>query len=329
LAQQVAFPLAALAPAAPLLAAAVVADLALGDPSYAAHPVRIMGWTLSRVEAGLRRLGADEYGGGIALFFILAALWLALSSAAVCAAANVHAWLGIAVHGFLLYSLLALGDLLRHGWRVEAALRREDLAAAREAVSRLVGRDVDRMDAAACRRAVIESLSENLTDGFVSPIFWYTVGGLPGLVLFKVVSTMDSMVGYKTPRYFRFGWCGARLDDLMNWLPARLTWLLLAASAALVPGCSPVGALRVGFRQHGVLPSPNSGWSEAATAGAIERRLVGPVWRQGQLVTERWLGDPLAPPAESAADYTRSVRLVLVCGLVVAGLACSLLILLR
>ena len=143
------------------------------------------------------------------------------------------AWL---VHAFLLYSLLALGDLLHHVWRIEAAVRAGDLPRARRAVSALVGRDTDRMDGGACRRAAVESLSENLTDGFVSPVFWYVLAGLPGLVLFKVVSTMDSMVGYKTPRYLRFGWCGARLDDVMNYLPARITWLVIAALAALLPG---------------------------------------------------------------------------------------------
>src|SRR4029077_10380640 len=126
-----------------------------------------------------------------------------------------------------------LGDLLHHVWRIESAVRSGDLDRARAAVGALVGRDTDRMDAAACRRAAVESLSENLTDGFVSPVCWYVVAGLPGVVLFKIVSTMDSMVGYKTPQYLRFGWCGARLDDAMNYLPARGTWLVVAAIAAL------------------------------------------------------------------------------------------------
>ena len=160
-------------------------------------------------------------------------------------------------------------------------MRRQDLDAARQAVSALVGRDTDRMDGAACRRAAVESLSENLTDGFVSPVFWYVLAGLPGLVLFKVVSTMDSMVGYKTPRYLRFGWCGARLDDVMNYVPARATWLVIAALAAVFPGYSGRKAWTVGLRQHGLLLGPNSGWSEAATAGALERRIVGPIWLNG------------------------------------------------
>jgi adenosylcobinamide-phosphate synthase len=313
--------LMALGPDAALLGLAVAADLAIGDPSYAAHPVRLIGWTLTRAEAGLRRLGADGYAGGVALFLILGAGWTGTAAALVVAATRVGPLWGRLAHLFLLYSLLALGDLLKHGGRVEAALTRGDLTAARAAVAQLVGRDISRMDEAACRRAVIESWSENLTDGFVSPMFWYVLAGLPGLVLFKVVSTMDSMVGYKTPPYLRFGWCGARLDDVMNFVPARLTWLLLALTAAFLPGGSSLGALRIGLRQHGVLPSPNSGWSEAAAAGAIRRRIVGPIWKDGVLVTELWLGDPSDPPASAHDDVRRAAVLVVGCGLLTTAIA--------
>jgi len=319
----------ALAPDALLLCVAVATDLAIGDPSYPAHPVRLMGRTLSAIERGLRRVGADGYGGGIVLFLLLGGFWVGIAAAAVPGAAVVRPALARIVHLFLLYSLLALGDLVRHAGCVERALRRADLPAARAAVSRLVGRDTDRMDEGACRRAAIESLSENLTDGFISPIFWYVIAGLPGIVLFKVVSTMDSMVGYRTPPYLRFGWCGARLDDVMNWVPARLTWLLLAFTAALVPGCSVRAALRIGWTQHGILPSPNSGWSEAATAGAIQRRLVGPIWTRGQLVTDVWLGDPASPPAETAADYRRATALVVGCGVLASAMAIAVLALWR
>ena len=217
------------------LAAGILLDLLLGDPHYPAHPVRLMGWTLSRTENALRRLGLDGYAGGILLFVILAMVWAGGISALLTA---LPAMAAKVLHVYLIYSLLALRDLLRHGWNVERAARRNDLQQARAAISRLVGRDTSKMDLAACRRAAIESLSENLTDGFISPVFWYSVAGLPGLVLFKVVSTMDSMVGYKTPRYLRFGWCGARTDDLMNWIPARWTWLLIAGLSFLLPGYS-------------------------------------------------------------------------------------------
>jgi adenosylcobinamide-phosphate synthase len=309
-------------PNAFVLIAAVILDLLIGDPVYPLHPIRLMGHTLTWFERGLRRIGADGYAGGIALFLLLAVVW-AGGTAAVLVATLMVSWkLLLAVEIFLAYSCLALRDLLKHSWAVERAARAGDLAEARVAIARLVGRDTDRMDIAACRRAAIESLSENLTDGFTSAIAWYLVAGLPGLVLFKVVSTMDSMVGNKTPRYLRFGWCGARLDDVMNFIPARLTWILISAVAAFVPGCSAAKALRVGWKQHAVLPGPNSGWSEAATAGGIQRKLIGPIWMGGALVTDVWVGDAGDPAAgEDETDVWRASVLVCATGLIAAAIA--------
>ncbi|MGH8009686.1 MAG: adenosylcobinamide-phosphate synthase CbiB, partial [Candidatus Binatia bacterium] len=234
------------------------------------------------------------------------------------------AWL---VHLFFVYSLIAFRDLLRHGWTVESALRRADLSGARRAVPRLVGRDTQQMDAAACRRAVIESLAESLVDGFISPLFWYEVLGLPGLLLFKVASTMDSMVGYKTPQYLRFGWCGARTDDLMNWLPARLTWLFMTLTAVILPRVSAAKAFRIGWQQHALVPGPNSGWSEATTAGALQRRLVGPIWQGGKLVTTIWLGDARDPQAGLAEDFTHACRFIIAVGAGWVVLTAALLVL--
>src|SRR5439155_22201168 len=147
-------------------------------------------------------------------------------------------WAGRLLHILVVYIFFALRNLLDHVRTVKRAARRDDVVAARKAIGLLVGRDTDRMDIQACRRAAIESLSENFVDGFLSPLFWYAVIGIPGLLLFKVVSTMDSMVGYKTPQYLRFGWCGARLDDAMNYIPARLSWLILGVSALVFPSLS-------------------------------------------------------------------------------------------
>lgn len=296
-------------------------DLVFGDPVYAAHPVRLMGWTLTQLEKLLRAVKLDGYVGGILLFLLMMGLWCGGISFLVLALARWNHWVMLAGQLFLLYSLLAMRDLLQHGWAVEMAARHGDLPEARRRISYLVGRDTDAMDFAACRRAAIESLSENLTDGFVSPIFWYAVGGLPGIVLFKVVSTMDSMVGYKTEQYLRFGWCGARMDDVMNWLPARINWLLITICAGLLPGASAAKALRMGWRQHALIPGPNSGWSEAATAGAIQRRLVGQIWRRGKLVTDLWLGDANDPPAADDSDIRRASVLVTSTGLLATGLA--------
>jgi adenosylcobinamide-phosphate synthase len=310
-----------LAPSAAALALAVAIDLAIGDPVYGGHPVRLIGRTLHGLESGLRHVSADGYLGGVLLFIGLSAVWVVGLSLALAWLASLFPIAGWGAHLFLLYSLLALGDLLHHGWRIERALRRGNRAEARSAVSQLVGRDTDRLDDGGCRRAAIESLSENLTDGFISPLCWYVVAGIPGLALFKVVSTMDSMVGYQTPRYLRFGWCGARLDDVMNFVPARLSYGLLTATAAVLPGYSGRKAMRVGWSQHAILPGPNSGWSEATTAGAVQRKLVGPIWIHGQPVTDVWLGDPADPPLETAGDYRRASAFVAVVGLMAALLA--------
>jgi adenosylcobinamide-phosphate synthase len=269
----------------------------------------------------LRRLGADGRAGGIALAAGTTLAWTSVAVGAVVAAAAVGVWLAWLVHVFVLYSLLALGDLVRHVWRVERAVQSGDLVAARAALGNLVGRDTALIDGAGCRRAAIESLSESLTDGFTSPLFWYVLGGLPGLVAFKVVSTLDSMVGYRTPRYARFGWAGARADDVMNFVPARMTWLSIAAAAIVVPGASLRRALVVGRAQHAVLPGPNAGWSEAATAGAIRRRLVGPIRIGGVLVTDAWVGDPADPPAGTHEDTVRAVAVVATAALIAASLA--------
>ncbi len=318
--------LSSLAPRADLLAAAVVLDLAVGDPVCRWHPIRLLGGSLTRVESRLRAVGADGRIGGCVLFVVLAVVWVGGGAALVVGAARLHPATAAAAHLFVLYSMLALGDLLKHAGDVDAAVSAGDLPAARAAAGRLVGRDTEPMDGPACRRSAIESLGESLVDGVVSPLFWYAVGGIPGIVLFKVVSTMDSMVGYRTERYRDFGWCGARLDDLLNLIPARVTWLLIAGAAVPVPGASGREALRRGWRQHAVVPGPNAGWSEAALAGAIGRRLAGPIWLGGRLVTDVWIGDPAAAAAATAEDYRRAYATVLLAAALAAGSAVVLLV---
>lgn len=294
-----------LLPSAWLLGAAVVLDLLFGDPQYRAHPIRLMGHCVATFERGLRWIGLDGYAGGIMLGLLMVALWCVFASVAVLAVNGWSHTFGLALQLYLVYSLLALRNLLDHVWAVESAVQAGDLERARSATSMLVGRDISHLSFAECRRAAMESVSENLTDGYVSPLFWYVVGGLPGILLFKIFSTLDSMVGNKSERYVRFGWFSARMDDVLNWIPARLTWLLIAFTAVFIPRCSSYKALAIGWRQHGLLPSPNSGWSEAATAGAIQRRLVGAIRRGGVLVTELWLGDGCDPPAGEAEGDVR------------------------
>lgn len=295
-----------------LAAIGLALDRILGDPVYAAHPVRLMGLALSACEKLLRRLKLDGRFGGFLLFVFLAGLFLIPYFLVHAGLGHVtHAsWLGLngpqwALDLFLTYSLFALGDLLHHARKVENALAAQDLPKARAAVGMLVGRDTEPMDEKACRRAALESLAENFTDGVLAPLFWLLVGGVPGLIVFKIASTMDSMVGYRNERYVHFGWLGARLDDWLCWIPARITFILFCLMAFFLPGLSARKAWRIGRQQHALLPGPNPGWAEATAAGALQVRLIGPLYKEGRLVTELWIGDANDPEGGRVEDMRR------------------------
>jgi adenosylcobinamide-phosphate synthase len=298
-----------LAPSSLLLCTGVLLDAILGDPQVWFHPIRLMGRTLSAYENLLLRLGWNGYGGGCLLFTLLFATWVVAPCLLLSQIYKANAGAGFVVHALLIYTCFALRDLIDHVRKVQKAARGGDIAETRKAIGMLVGRDVDKMDFDACRRASIESISENFVDGVLSAVFWYVLLGLPGLLLFKVASTMDSMVGYKSEKYLYFGWCGARLDDLMNYIPARLSWLLLGIFAI------PRG-WRIGLMQHGILPGPNPGWSEATMAGVLNRKLIGPIWKDGQLVTQAWLGDSNSPEAGSDRDVAKAIRIIIMAALI-------------
>ncbi|MBF0245519.1 MAG: cobalamin biosynthesis protein CobD [Planctomycetes bacterium] len=284
-------------------------DMLFGDPVYRFHPVRLIGNSLVFIENALWKIGLNGRGGGILLFLLLSILWLSLYYSIYLLLLKLFPLAAYAFQVYLGWHLLSLKDLHVHAGRVGKAISDGDLASARQAVSMLVGRDTTVMDLPATGRATVESLSENLVDGGISPMFYFLLFGIPGALLYKVVSTMDSMVGYKNERYLYFGWCGARLDDLLNWLPARGTWLLISLAASLLPGMNGRAAFRVGLEQHALMPVPNSGWSEAGAAGALGIRLVGPIHRAGVKVTEIWLGERLSPEGGRVDDIPRAIVL--------------------
>lgn len=287
-------------------------DALIGDPIFPAHPIRLLGRLLAFYERILFRLGAHGYAGGIALLFLLAGTVLPLVVALLAGAHALHPYAFDAAAGLVCWACLALRDLIAHGERIARAVARGDLTAARHHVSMLVGRDTDKMDLAACGRGAVESMAENLVDGVLSPLAFLLLFGPLAGVLFKIVSTMDSMVGYKSDRYLRFGWCGARTDDVANFLPARWSWLLLSGLAALLPGYDGPAAFRWGRAQHALVPGPNSGWPECTIAGALRRRLIGPLFKNGVQVCDLWLGDPADAPGADARDIRRtSVLLIL------------------
>jgi adenosylcobinamide-phosphate synthase len=217
---------------------------------------------------------------------------------------------GTLLLGILASTLLAQRSLDEHAGAVAAALETGGIEAGREAVSRIVGRDVSALDEAGVSRATVESLAENFSDGVVAPLFWLVVAGLPGGAVYKAVNTADSMVGHKSERYLAFGWAAARLDDLLNLPASRLAAGWLIAAAKLTPGASPEAAwatVRRDARHH---RSPNAGWPEAAMAGALGLRLAGPRVYEGIPVNDPWIGDGRAEvgPADirAALDLYRT-----------------------
>ncbi len=258
---------------AALLAAAMLLDALAGEPrwlwSRLPHPAVLMGRAVDWCDRRFNHGGGRRAKGAAVLTVLCAGA--ALLGLALAALPGGPLWqvLGAAV-------LLAQRSLVQHVAAVATALR-VSLAEGRAAVAQIVGRDTAEMDAPAVARAAIESAAENLSDGVIAPAFWFLVAGLPGMMVYKLVNTADSMIGHRTPRHEAFGWAAARLDDVLNWLPARLTALLLWALHG-APGR--LRALVQDARRH---RSPNAGWPEAAMAAALDVALAGPRSYGGQM----------------------------------------------
>ncbi len=288
-----------------ITAVAIALEAAAGYPRrlYAAirHPVVWIGALIGWLDRRWNREGAPARSRKLAGVAALAAIVLITAAVTVPLAAACRAvpggWL---LEALLACPLLAQRSLLGHVAAVAEALRSGGLLAGRNAVAQIVGRDPTELDAAGVSRAAIESLAENLSDGVVAPAFWLAVGGLPGIALYKAINTADSMIGHRTARHGDFGWAAARFDDAVNLLPARLTALLLAVAAALLPIGRPLSALRAPWRDAGRHRSPNAGWPEAATAGALGLRLNGPKRYGDTRVEDAWMGcgRPDAGPAD-------------------------------
>lgn len=288
------------------------ADLVFGDPRRG-HPVAGFGRMAGAWE---RRTYADSHGAGVGHVATLVGLigtagWLAERS--VRRRPLLHA----ALVGLSTWTVLGGRSLGREAGAVAAHLERGDLPAAREQVTHLVGRDPRALDTAQIARATVESVAENTSDAVVAPLFWGAVAGVPGLLGYRAINTLDAMIGHRSPRYRRFGWAAARLDDVVNLVPARGAALITTAAAPLVDG-SPARTWRTVRRDAGRHPSPNAGPVEAAFAGALGIRLGG-VNVYGGVVEDRGtLGDG---PPPTVPDIGRARRLASLVGLGSLGVA--------
>ncbi|HYH37958.1 MAG TPA: adenosylcobinamide-phosphate synthase CbiB [Azospirillum sp.] len=315
-----------------VLAAALVIEAMAGYPDavFAAvrHPVVWIGALIDRLDRMLNHDDAPGWqrklAGVLALGVLLAIVGAAASLVAGLCRALPAGWL---LEAALASTLLAQRSLYDHVAAVATALRSGGLAAGREAVGRIVGRNPATLDEPAVARAAVESLAENFSDGVVAPAFWLLVGGLPGIALYKAANTADSMIGHRTPRHEAFGWAAARFDDLVNLPGSRLAALLLTASAFFTDGASPQQAWASVRADAGRHRSPNAGWPEAAMAGALDLRLGGPRTYGGTRIMDAWLG--AGRTAATDRDIDRALTLYRNACLVLVGAAVMLALVVR
>ena len=271
-------------------------DLFLGDPHGFPHPVIAIGKLISGLEKLLRRVfpktQAGERLAGGALWVLAAALSTAVPVLLLWLCQRVSPWLRLAVESVMCWQILAVKSLQTESMKVYTALDRGDTEAARLAVSMIVGRDTERLDRAGIARAAVETVAENTSDGVVAPLVFLAIGGAPLGFFYKAVNTMDSMLGYVEPPYRDIGLVPAKMDDVMNFVPARLSaMLMLAAGGAL--GMDLKGGWRIFRRDRYCHASPNSAQTESVCAGLLGLRLAGDAWYHGVLHKKPYIGDPV------------------------------------
>ena len=304
-----------------------VLDAIFGDPAWLPHPVVFMGKCISRLEKLLRarlpKTAQGELLGGAVVAFCLPVGTFLVTSLVCLAATELSPWLGLAVQMFWCGQALAAKGLVQESSNVYAQLIKNDLPAARKAVSRIVGRDTQNLTAEGVTKAAVETVAENASDGVIAPLLYMLIGGAPLALTYKAINTMDSMLGYKNEKYLYFGRAAAKLDDVANYIPSRLAALLWVAAAAFT-GNDAKGAWRIWRRDRRCHASPNSAQTESACAGALGVQLAGPAYYFGEYYPKPTIGDALRPiePQDilraNRMMYAASV-LAVVLGLVIRG----------
>ena len=269
-------------------------DLLLGDPSYSGHPVRVIGSWIERAERWLRSFvpSARLAGFLLAIFFPLTIFFMVWFLCEV--SFQIQPLFKRIISIYLIYSAIAVRDLEVEAKRVYAALINRKLEAARKNLSRIVGRDTQSLNEEEVTRAAIEAVAESFVDGVLSPLFYAALGGAPLAMAYKAINTLDSMVGNRTPRYIEFGAAAAKLDEIANWIPARISWLLIGIGTAFINGRTQE-AWRVGVENGASTTLPNSVVPEAAFAGALGVQLGGTNFYRGEKVETPKLGYSMRP----------------------------------
>ena len=286
---------------------AFVIDILLGDPKWLPHTVRIIGKIIQWGEKILRWILPAERLAGMVLTFLVVSGVTIITAGLIFMAHLYSGWLAVIISIYLCYTAFSACSLGREAHRVRQDLERGDLTAARKDVGNLVGRDTENLSESEVIRATVETVAENTVDGSLSPILYAWIGGAPLVWLFKASSTLDSMVGYYREPYYRFGWASAKLDDLLNWIPARLAHVLIPLGVYL-SGLNGWNAFRISLRDGQKHPSPNAGISESAFAGALQIQLGGPATYGGVKSEKPYLGNHIQPPC--TRHITEAVRIM-------------------
>ena len=278
-----------------LLAGAVI-DLIVGDPHFLPHPVMLMGKLISALEKLLRRMfpktkTGENIAGGL-LWVFVAAVSFIVPAAILMFCCHISKWLGFAIESIMCWQCLAARSLCRESMKVKKALDSGDIGAARRAVSMIVGRDTERLDEKGIARAAVETVAENTSDGVIAPLIFLAIGGGPLGMLYKAVNTMDSMLGYTEEPYKDFGLVPAKADDVFNFIPARLSALIMLIAGG-VSGFDLKNGRRIFRRDRYKHASPNSAQTESVMAGLLGIRLAGDAYYHGVLHKKDFIGDPI------------------------------------
>ena len=288
-----------------------ILDLFLGDPDWMPHPIVLIGKLISALEKGIRDIfpksESGERLGGLLLAILVPGISFFLPFFILLIAGKFFYPLKLALEVFWCWQILAAKTLAKEGKMVCEKVRASDLIGARKQVGRIVGRDTGELTMTGVVKACVETIAESTSDGVIAPLFFMAIGGIPLGFLYKAVNTLDSMVGYKNEKYRYFGTCSARLDDILNFIPARITAILMILVSAFL-GFDYKGAFRVWKRDRLKHLSPNSGNPEAAVAGALGIMLGGDAFYFGELHKKATLGDDVRNP--EAEDINRAIKLM-------------------
>ncbi len=281
-----------------ILPAAFVLDFFLGDPPFLPHPIRWMGRAIAGLEPVFRRISDSlTLSGGLFAVFLISFSW-GVSYFFIALGKSVHPMLGYLVEIILIYYAISSMSLEKAAMDVFDSLNENKLDDAKQKVAMIVGRDVTQLDSEGVARATVETVAENLVDGVLSPLFYAAIGGAPLAMAFKMVNTLDSMVGYKNETYKEFGKASAKIDDVFNFLPARLSVFIISAGALILSKRGRV-SFNTAVKEGADHASPNAGYPEAAFAGALGIKLGGPNIYHGELVSKPYIGKSFGPVKEN------------------------------